>query len=406
MTAPVQISSREALRLRERFLTRANAVFYARVACLCLGAALLLVPTWRALFASDLSRGVPVYALFFVSAVASRVVAPHPRHGRWAMFLSLIVDLVVLLSLVSVSGGLNSPFMAGLVLLTIFFALLFPSPVAIVPPFLMLPLVTATASGEAGKTPLLLSVLLVSLHAVLNGVAVYVIVYLTGREEKDAREILELEAELKKLAVVEERNRLARDIHDGTGAALSGLIIQSEYLQTLAKDKPELLSEITELKSAAEEAIDEVRRALTMMRDEFELIPQLENACTNFTTRNRLPAELTVDGEVPALTDEQQLTVFRILQECLTNIAKHAAAQSVVVEVKFSDEEVTLRIRDDGKGFDPQKTPRHHYGLQNMRERARKIRGRVEIESAPGEGTEVRLFITPGGGASSAQQPM
>src|SRR5690606_14995963 len=145
----------------------------------------------------------------------------------------------------------------------------------------------------------------------------------------------ELESELKKLAVVEERNRLARDIHDGLGAALSGLIIQSEYLLTLARGDEVVKREVGELKVAAEEAIDEVRRALSMMRDEFELMPQLENACTVFTTRFRIPVDLDIGGDPPPLSDEQKLTLFRIMQECLTNTAKHAEAKQVNVKVRF-----------------------------------------------------------------------
>lgn len=405
MDNPSRISGKEAHRLRERFLTRAQAVFFARIVCSVIGLTLLVVPAWQAAYVHDVRLGAILLSVYFASTILSRIIAPHPVHGRWAMFLSLLVDLAALLVLVIGSGGLQSPFMGGLILLTIFFALLFPNPIAITPPFMMLPAVTALSlSPSTGTSSLSTSIFLVILHAVLNGVAMSVVVYLTGREEKDAREILELETELKKLAVVEERNRLARDIHDGTGAALSGLIIQSEYLQTLAKGDEGLFSEITELKSAAEEAIDEVRRALTMMRDEFVLVPQLENTCTTFTTRSKIPIELNMKGEVPAMPDDQQLTIFRILQECLTNIAKHAEPSLVKVDVHFDPEQVSLVIEDDGKGFDPGKTPKHHYGLINMKERARKINGTVEINSSPGEGTKVSLMITPGAKGSSGPE--
>ena len=160
-----------------------------------------------------------------------------------------------------------------------------------------------------------------------------------------------------------------------------------------------MLEEISELKGAAEEAIDEVRRALTMMRDEFELVPQLENACQVFENRHKLPAKLTLSGEPPDLSDEAQLTVFRIMQECMTNIAKHAKASEVTVTVDFSPREVVLRIADNGVGFDVSKTPKHHYGLINMRERARKIAGSVDIQSTPGEGTQVTLHLVPGAAA-------
>jgi len=390
---PVRIGLREARRLKERFLTRARAVFYARIAFLSVGVGILAIPSWRAMFGVEgpISIGVFLFAVLY--SIGAHLFARHPRHGRWVMFTTLNIDLVILLLLIANSGGLQSPAMGAVVLFTIFFALLFPNPIAIIPPLLLLPVVMRVSQTLPDRPPFAVELLYLLWYAVLNGVAVYVIVYLTGREEKQHREILELEQELKKLAVVEERNRLARDIHDGLGAALSGLIIQAEYLGTLARGNDDLLAEIKELKGAAEEAIDEVRRALTMMRDEFDLVPQLENVCSTFTTRHRIPARLELTGAPPPLSDEQQLAIFRIMQECLTNAAKHAEAKVVTVRVQFDERSARVEIHDDGKGFDTSKTPKHHYGLINMRERARKIGGEVAIDSSPGAGTHITLTV-------------
>lgn len=393
MPQVVRIDAREARRLKERFLTRARAVFYARLAFLTLGLGILSIPAWRSAFGADTPFAFPIYACAIAYAVGAQLMAHHPRHGRWVMFLTLNLDLVVLLSVIATTGGLMSPVMAAQLIFTLFFALLFPNPIAIVPPLFMLPVVVRISQLDEMRPPFTVELLFLLWYAALNGVVVYVTVYLTGREEQQNREILELEGELKKLAVVEERNRLARDIHDGLGASLSGLIIQSEYLLTLARGNEAIKSEVSELKVSAEEAIDEVRRALSMMRDEFELIPQLENACTTFTTRHRIPVDLNIDGDPPPLSDEQKLTLFRIMQECLTNTAKHAEAKEVVVQVRFSANEMTLELHDDGKGFDPEKRPKGHYGLINMRERARKVGGTVQIRSQLGEGTHTTLSI-------------
>lgn len=392
-TDPIQIDQREAKRLKERFLFRASAVFYARVAFLVLGVGILAIPSWRSAFGAESPLAIVWFGAAAIYATSAHFFADHPRHGRWIMFVTLNLDLLLLLVVIGNTGGLNSPAMAAQLLFTIFFSLLFPNPVAIVPPLLMLPIVIRISQQLPDRPPFSVELLYLLWYAALNGIAVYVIVYLTGQEEKRHREILNLERELKKLAVVEERNRLARDIHDGLGASLSGLIIQAEYLQTLAKGNEDLLEEISELKGAAEEAIDEVRRALSMMRDEFELVPQLENTCTTFTTRHRIPVQLKIDGQPPALNDEQQLTIFRIMQECLTNIAKHASPTVVTVDVDFVEDGMTMRIVDDGAGFDLSKTPKHHYGLINMRERARKAKGTVDIDSSPGNGTRVQLDI-------------
>jgi signal transduction histidine kinase len=95
------------------------------------------------------------------------------------------------------------------------------------------------------------------------------------------------------------------------------------------------------------------------------------------------------------LAEAQELGIFRILQECLTNIAKHAKASKVEVGVRFKPDVIELSIVDDGAGFDPSKTPKNHYGLINMRERARKANGDVTIDSAPGKGTRVELKLKP-----------
>lgn len=389
----MKIDVREARRLKERFLNRATAVFYARLAFLLLGFGILALPSWRTAFGADTVWAYPWYAFAITYAVIAQVLAGHLRHGRWVMFATLNLDLVLLLAIIANTGGIISPVMAAQVLFTLFFSLLFPNPVAIIPPLLALPVIVRISQMVPDRPPFSVELLFLLWYAALNGVVVYVTVYLTAREEEQNREILELESELKKLAVVDERNRLARDIHDGLGASLSGLIIQSEYLLMLSRGNEQMHDEVMELKGSAEEAIDEVRRALSMMQDDFELVPQLENACTTYTTRTRIPVKLEIGGEPPALSDDQQLTIFRIMQECLTNTAKHAECTAVTVDVDFHPTGMKMRIEDDGKGFDPTVRPKGHYGLINVNVRAKKVGGDLEIISAPGEGTVVVLEI-------------
>jgi signal transduction histidine kinase len=393
----VVIGAREAQRLKERFLTRATAVFFARIAFLALGLGMLVLPSWQRAFAVGGGVSWVVLALSAASAFSCQALAAHPQHGRRIMFFTLLVDLSILLLIVARSGGIQSPAMPAQLLFTIFFALLFPNPVAILPPLLVLP--AAIVLGQFGlgvtRPAFAADVMNLAWLAAMNGVAVYVMVYLTSREEKQNREILELEQSLGKMALVEERNRLARDIHDGLGASLSGVIIQAEYLVNLTKKDADLQAEVKELKVGAEEAIDEVRRAVSMWRDDFLLVPQLENMCSTYTSRHKLPIELLVEGTPFECAEEQELTVFRILQECLTNIAKHAAPKKVQVVVRFAPERISMDIVDDGKGFDVTRTPKNHYGLINMRERARKANGEVNIESEPGKGTTVKLSVAP-----------
>jgi signal transduction histidine kinase len=176
------------------------------------------------------------------------------------------------------------------------------------------------------------------------------------------------------------------------GASLSSLIIQSEYLLQLAGDE-KLRREIADLKTSAEESIEELRRSLRMMREDFELASVLDEYVRTLKDRTQLDISFRKTGLEPRLPPDTQLTLFRVLQEALSNCVRHAGARRVEVSLLCGEDRVALEVRDDGKGFDPQAPRPGHYGLLNMRERARKSRGELSIESAEGRGTTVRLAM-------------
>jgi two-component system sensor histidine kinase DegS len=218
-------------------------------------------------------------------------------------------------------------------------------------------------------------------------------VYLNEREAAAHREVVELQGDLKELAVVEERNRIAREIHDGLGASLSSMIIQAEFILGMAKEDSPLRSEISELKATAEESIEELRRNLQMMREDFELTQGLEDYVKTFSQRTQVDIRFERSGLPRKLTPDAQLALFRILQECLSNTVKHAEPKVVRVKLDYDLDRVHLFVRDDGKGFDPKRTPRGHYGLLNMRERAMKLGGELIVDSAPGTGTRISFSL-------------
>jgi len=376
----------------EKFVTRARALFYTRLAFLTLGLGVLAVPAWSRTFQTDGPWGFLIYLAMLSYSIANFVVVEHPVVGRAATFVTLCLDLLVLVYLSAASGGLHSPLLATELLFTTLFAILFPKPLAIVPPLLTLPVVAKIDQILGNREVALYELLILLWYSAMNFIVVYVVVYLNEREEGAHREVVQLHQDLRELAVIEERNRLAREIHDGLGASLSSLIIQTEYIEQLCHE-PELKKEIHELKGAAEESIDELRRSLQMMRKDFDLLHSLDEYCRLCSERYKLAVHFETEGSERALGGEGQLTLFRILQESLTNAAKHAEAKSVQVKLTFDDDAVLMAVRDDGKGFDPSTTPKGHYGLLNMRERAGKIMGRVDVESAPGKGTLVALAI-------------
>ena len=387
-----ETSSSDRVLKEEKFATRARALFFTRLAFLTIGLVMMSVPQWAQMLSIG---GYGSFIVFFGMlgySIANFLVLPNARIGKIVTFVTLCMDLIVAVYLIGVTGGMKSPLLATQLTYTVLFALLFPKPLAILPPLLTLPVVAKIDQILGIRAIGAADLMVIIWYSALNFIIVYVMVYLHEREDAAQMDILALARDLQGLAVTEERNRLSRDIHDGLGAALSSLIIQAEYIEGLAQTS-ELKSEIAELKSCAEDSIDELRRALRMMRADFELCPALEDYCTNFGNRSRMPVEFIREGVPRAMKNDVQLTIFRVLQEALNNARKHAEAKSVQVRISFGESALSMKVSDDGKGFDTGTMKRGHYGLMTMKERASKVGGSAEIESSPGKGTRVLIEI-------------
>ncbi len=382
-----------------RFSTRARALFTARLGFLVMGIGVLAVPSWSRAFGISSHIAAGVFLLMLAYSVANSLVIDHPLYGRVVTFVTLCGDLLVVVYLIGASGGLHSPLLATQLMYTMLFAMLFPSPLAIVPPLLTLPVLARIDQLISQPRPVLIDLLILLWVFSLNAVVVYVIVFLNQRDEAQARELQALEGHLKQLAVAEERNRIAREMHDGLGASLSSVIIQAEYSQQLthSPDKlPELRAELAELKAAAEESIDELRRSLRMMREDFDLVPALEEKCRVFGERTRLAVTFEKTGPDHRLDPETELTIFRVLQESLNNVAKHAQARTVKVVLSAGEDSLVLTVADDGVGFAEGAESPGHYGLVHLRERARRLLGEASVRSAVGQGTVITLTLPIG----------
>lgn len=385
--------------MQERFVARARALFYARMMFLTLGLLILALPEWSSYFGLKGPWAFAGYFFMLLYSVANYLVIDHPRAGKVLTYVTLCFDLLIMVVLIAkpqVGGGLQSPLLATQLLFTTLFAILFPKPMAIIPPLLALP-ITTRLDQLLNRSPTAVEMLTLLWYSALNFIIIYVVVYLNEREISAHREVVELQADLKELAVVEERNRLAREIHDGLGASLSSLIIQAEYLMQIAQDE-KVRAEIAELKSSAEESIEELRRNLRMMREDFDLSGALEEYVKTFRDRTQLEVTFLRSGIQERLSPDQALSLFRVLQECLSNAAKHARARSVEVRLAFDGDakRVLLSVKDDGQGFDPEAKKAGHYGLINLRERAMKVGGQVIIDSAPGKGAHITFSIPMG----------
>ena len=375
--------------LNERFIAKARALFFARLLFLGMVFLMFVVPAWNQYFRLSSPVAVGIYVGMWLYGLANYTVLHRPVAGRVATYVSLCLDLVfmVLLILQSGKGSLENPLLATQLLFTMFFVLLFPKPISILPPLLVLP-VTLRMDQLLRQGISAIDVLTLFWFLALNFVILYVLVYLNGREMAAHKAIVELQGNIQKHALAEERNRLAREIHDGLGATLSSLIFQSEYLLQLTKEE-KLLHEIGELKSTAEDSIEELRRSVKMMRGDFDLTQSLSDYAQAFAERSRLSIQFKKTGLEKPLSSSAQLALFRVLQESLTNVAKHAEAQAVVVELLFIHNSVSLVVSDDGKGFEPFKPVPGHYGLIHLKERALHLGGTIDIHSVLGQGTRI-----------------
>lgn len=403
----------------DRFLTRAQALFYARLAFLVLGLGVVGVPAWSHAFGVGGPGAVAVYLVMVAYSAANYVFLPAKRFGRALTFATLCADLCVLVWLVSATGGLRSPLLAAQLLFTTLFVVLFPTPLAVVPPLLTFPAVAKLDQLLGGRAVVQVDLFILLWYSAINCILVYVMVYLNERDRSKHRELNKLSRAVREMAVIEERNRLAREIHDGLGGVLSSVVIQSEYLLNMidgsevrarlsgdsaarAAILPTIRKELCDLHGAAEDSMEELRRSLRMMKEDFDLVATLGDYCRLASGRHRLEVRFSHVGRERLLGPESALALFRVLQESITNTSKHCGEGTVVdVTLTFTPGRAQLTVRDHGKGFalpaDPSSLSREgHYGLANMRERAHKVAGQIRMTSEPGQGTCIELTVHAG----------
>jgi signal transduction histidine kinase len=204
----------------------------------------------------------------------------------------------------------------------------------------------------------------------------------------------------------EERRAIAQSLHDDTGQALSMLIIHLDRIdERIPATETELKKQVADARELASNSLTELRRILSGLRpailDDLGLVP----AIRWFARTNLEQAGIHVVIKAPStpleLSPAITTTLFRIVQEAISNIVRHAGAGSVTIVLQLNKEIVHLRIEDDGRGFDPGNASRdavelQRLGLLGIRERAELLGGDVEIESAPEKGTRLQVSIPLG----------
>jgi signal transduction histidine kinase len=189
-----------------------------------------------------------------------------------------------------------------------------------------------------------------------------------------------------------ERQRLAHELHDETGQALTSILLGLKPLEEALADHPARAA-LAQLREQVVSALQNVRRLAVELRpsvlDDFGLVPALERLIDTFAEQSDMRVDFHSALGETRLPSEVETTLYRVVQESLTNIVKHAHAQSVSVSVSRRESTVAAVIEDDGAGFDQRAVPGEGVGLLGMRERLSFVDGRLEIESRPGAGTTI-----------------
>ncbi len=203
----------------------------------------------------------------------------------------------------------------------------------------------------------------------------------------------------KALAVLQERQRLARNLHDAVNQSLFSAGLIAEVLPRLwDRDQAEARRSLEDLRRLTRGAMAEMRALLAELRPstltDAELGDLVRLLANGFTGRTNIPADVTVLGK-ESLPAEVQVALYRMCQEALNNVAKHAGASRVEIKLEHTGDAMELRIRDDGLGFDPGQAAPGHYGMNMMRERAEAVGANLVVTSEPGRGTDLTIRWMP-----------
>lgn len=205
-----------------------------------------------------------------------------------------------------------------------------------------------------------------------------------------------LQRQLEEMAAVEERNRIARDIHDSLGHTLVALNIQMETALALWRDNSDKAYQfLLEAKQMGSEALQAVRASVSRIRLDPLAGRLLEEAIIGLTEEFHRATGVVPDCQIhlsKSLSNQVSEVVYRVVQEALTNMLKHANATEVKIDIHSTDTGLSLSVEDNGKGFEVDTNP-SGFGLQGMRERVVALGGQLTIISKPGSGCRITIFF-------------
>ena len=199
----------------------------------------------------------------------------------------------------------------------------------------------------------------------------------------------------------EERRRVAREIHDGPAQTLSNIVLRLEIAEKLLEfDPTRVKAELIDLKNLVRSNLQDIRRIIFDLRpmalDDLGIVPAISKYLDNFQENYGITCEFLIEGREKRLLPALEVALFRLIQEGMTNVAKHARSEKVDISLIYQEDWTIARIQDYGKGFEVNfalTTPGEHFGLIGMRERVEMFSGRFSIQSNLGKGTTIELAI-------------
>lgn len=224
--------------------------------------------------------------------------------------------------------------------------------------------------------------------------------------EEALAENAELQAQLlvqaREAGVLDERQRMAREIHDTLAQSLAGILTQLQAAEQSMEEPFTLRRHMSSATSLARESLTDARRTILAVEPELLADARLPDAISDVTRSwselNHIDAVLTTTGDPRPMHADVEVTLLRAAQEALNNVAKHAKARRVGLTLSYMEDLVTLDVRDDGIGFEPDArradgTADGGFGLLGMRQRVQRLAGRLDIESEPGGGTAISATV-------------
>lgn len=200
----------------------------------------------------------------------------------------------------------------------------------------------------------------------------------------------------------EERKRVAREIHDGPAQSMANIVMRAEFCQKLLDMRPEKVrGELAALQDLVRSSLTDIRKIIfdlrPMVLDDLGLAPAIKRYLSDYKEQSDVQIDFIFIGQLKRLESSIEVALFRIVQEAVNNIKKHARAQNAVVKIEMLPQKVNINIKDDGIGFDLNQVmadeEREGYGLIGIRERVQLLEGEFNISTAPGKGTAISISV-------------